>query len=275
MIHLGQMNNLRVARRVDFGVFLETDIGVEILLPARDVPQGCDVGDEIEVFVCYDSEDRLIATTQEPKAMVGEFAHLRVNAIEKPGAFLDWGLPKDLFLPFSEQTRDLKVGHHVVVFVYLDKSERISASMRLDRHILKTPIEYKAGQAVSLMIAQKTELGFKAIIDNSHWGMLYPNEVFQTLEIGDRPPGFIGKIRPDGKIDLRLNQPGHQATEPIAERILELLKENGGSLPITAGTPPEVIYEKFQISKKKFKIALGGLYKQRLIRIEDDGIYLV
>lgn len=274
VIQIGQLNKLKVIKHTDFGVYLDGGDDGEILLPRRDMPNPCEVGDIIEVFICYDSEDRLIATTQIPFVMVGEFAHLTVKAKESVGVFLDWGLPKDLFLPFSEQTREIRVGQYVIVRAYLDKSDRISASMRLDRHIDKEPGVYEVGQNVDLMIVAKTELGFKAIINNRHWGILYENEVFQRLYIGQKLKGFIKKVRPDGKIDLSLSKAGYQAADDVAEKILEVLKAKGGFLGITDKTSPESIYQLFGVSKKKYKMALGGLYKKRLIAILEDGIKL-
>lgn len=272
VVQIGQLNNLKVVKHADFGVYLDGGEDGEILLPLRDMPDSCEVGDTVEVFICYDSEDRIIATTQIHFAMVGDFAHLKVKAKESVGAFLDWGLPKDLFLPFSEQTRETRVGHYVIVYVYLDKSDRISASMRLDRHIDKEPGEYTVGQSVDLMIAAKTELGFKAIINNRHWGVLYENEVFQRLDIGQKIKGFINKVRPDGKIDLSLTKSGYEAPDDVAEKILAALNAKGGFLAITDKTAPETIYQLFDVSKKKYKMALGGLYKKRLIAIDEDGI---
>lgn len=275
MVEIGQVNKLKVVKKMEYGVFLDGGSDGEILLPARYQPTVCEVGDELEVFVCFDSEDRLVAMTEMPFAMVGTFGLLKVKSIERVGAFLDWGLPKDLLLPFSEQTRDLKIGQNVLVYLYLDKSDRISSSMRLDRFLSKEPGNYEAGQSVDLLIAAKTDLGYKAVINGLHWGMLYGNEVFQQLDYGQRLKGFIKQVRDDGKIDLRLDQAGHKATADIGEKILELLKAKGGFLPITDKTDPDAIYDLFGVSKKKFKIALGGLYKQRLISVHEDGIRLV
>lgn len=274
MVQIGQFNKLRVLKHADFGVFLDGGDDGEILLPLRDMPEVCEVGDELEVFVCYDSEDRLIATTRTPKAQVGQFAHLMVKSIENVGAFLDWGLLKDLFLPFSEQTRALRMGHFVVVYVYLDKSGRISASMRIDRYIDKERGDYKEGDEVNLLVAAQTELGYKAIINNRHWGVIYGNEIFQNIEIGTRTKGFIKKLREDGKIDLTLQKLGHAGSDDIGEKILEALRDNGGYLPLNDKAAAEIIYDMFGVSKKKYKMALGGLYKKRLITVHDDGIRL-
>lgn len=274
MTQIGQRNQLKVLKHVAFGVYLDDGSGGEILLPEKDVPRDCEVGDELDVFVYYDSEDRLIATTLDPIAQVGEFAMLRVVAVEKVGAFLDWGLPKDLFLPYAEQSRALRPGQKVLVYIYLDKSARLAASMRLERNTDKTPATYQAGQAVDLLIIGKTDLGFKAIIEGRHLGVLYTNEVFQELAYGQRIRGFIKKVRDDGKIDLSLQAPGMAGTPDLEKKILEALRQEGGFLEITDKAAAEFVYERFGVSKKKFKIALGGLYKKRLVRIDDDGIRL-
>lgn len=276
MIQVGKFNRLKVLKHVDFGIYLDGGDDGEILLPLRYMPENCEVGDEVDVFICFDSDDRLMATTEKPKAMVGDFALLKVVATTPVGAFLDWGLPKDLFLPFAEQTRALRVGQEILVYIYVDKSDRLSASMRLERNIEKTDANYKEGQPVNLIIAGRTDLGFKAIIENRHWGVLYGNEVFMPLHQGQRIPGYIKKMRDDGKIDLSLQQTGHKsAAEDVGPKILNLLKERNGFLAINDKTPPEEIYRLFGVSKKKYKIALGGLYKQRLISVDDDGIRLV
>lgn len=276
MVKIGNFNKLQVLKHVDFGVYLSGDEETgEILLPRKYVPANCQVGDFVDVFLCYDSEDRLIATTETPKAQVGEIATLMVVGTSSVGAFLNWGLPKDLFLPFAEQTGRLRVGETVIVYIYLDNTNRIASSMRLDRKIDKNPSDYEAGQSVDLLITEKTDLGFKAIVDSKHWGMLYSNEVFQPLKYGQRLQGFIKEIRPnDGKIDLTLYKTGHQGGDEVANKILEMLQASGGYLEINDKTSPEKIYDLFGASKKKYKIALGGLYKKRLITITDDGIRL-
>jgi len=276
MLEIGKLNTLTVARHSDFGVYLDDGSGGDVLLPKRFVPDACEIGDQLQVFICYDSEDRLIATTEEPWAMVGEFALLPVVAIESVGAFLDWGLSKDLFLPYAEQSRDLRIGQDVIVYLYLDKSQRISASMRIERNANRTPPDYQEGQAVDLFIFGRTDLGYKAIIEGRHIGVLFENEVFQQLEYGQKIRGYVKKLRPDGKIDLSLQQgTGHKAADPIADRIMELLAQHEGYLEVNDKTSAEVIHELFGASKKKYKIALGGLYKKRLIRIDPDGIRLI
>lgn len=274
MVQIGRFNKLMILRNSEFGVFLDGGKDGEILLPSRFAKGPYEVGSTLDAFVYIDSEDRLIATSETPLAEVGQFAVLEVVAVEGIGAFLDWGLLKDLFLPFAEQTRDLRIGMEVVVFLYLDKSTRISASMRIDRNINKELGPYNEGQSVDLIICGKTDLGYKAIIEGTHLGVLYENEVFQALHYAQRISGFIRKIRADGKIDLSLQKTGHQAGGEIEPLILAELEKNSGFLPINDKTSAELIYEMFGVSKKKYKIAIGGLYKKRLIVIADDGIRL-
>lgn len=275
MIQIGRFNKLKVLKHVDFGVYLDGQEEGEILLPLRYMPENCEIGEEVEVFICHDSEDRLMATTEKPKGVVGDFVLLKVLATSSVGAFLDWGLAKDLFLPFAEQTRPLRVGQDVLIYIYVDKSGRLAASMRLERNIEKTDAKYEEGQTVELLIASRTDLGFKAIIENRHWGVLYGNEVFQPLRIGQKIQGYIKKMREDGKIDLSLQRTGHKAAqEDIGPKILRLLKEQNGFLAINDKTPPEDIYRLLGVSKKQYKIALGGLYKKRLITVDEDGIRL-
>jgi uncharacterized protein len=276
MIKVGNFNRLQIISEVDFGFFLDAgEDGDDILLPFNSAPRNCEVGDWLDVFIYFDSEDRIIATTEKPHAYVGEFAFLRVIAVEKVGAFLDWGLQKDLLVPFSEQKLRLQVGRSCVVWVYQDNaSGRIVASTRLDKFISKEPVLYEPGEEVKLLIARKTELGFKAIINNQHWGVLYHNEVFQTLKVGQRIRGYVQKIREDGKIDLSLNKVGFEKVDGIADDILRVLKKRGGFIPVTAKSSPDEIYQLFGVSKKNYKMALGALYKKRLVIIDSEGITL-
>lgn len=275
MIKIGQINKLRVTKHVDFGLYLDDGENAEILLPRKYIQDNCQPGDSLDVFVYYDSEDRLIATTETPLAQVGEFATLKVVSTNSVGAFLDWGLPKDLFLPFAEQTRRIAVGDQLLVYVYLDNTGRIAASMRIERNLDKTPEEYAVDQEVDLMICGETDLGFKAIINGKHLGMLYHSEVFQPLKQGQRLTGYIRNVREeDGKIDLGLQKTGHQGAEGVSLKILELLENSSGYLPINDKTSAEKIHELFGVSKKKYKIALGSLYKKRLITVNEDGIRL-
>lgn len=276
MAAIGTLNELEVVKTVDFGVYLDGGQHGEILVPKRYVPENCQVGDLLEVFIYLDSEDRLVATTEKPLAMVGEFAMLKVVEITTFGAFLDWGLLKDLLVPFREQQVKMEKGKSYLVYVYLDnESQRIVATSRLDKCLGNIPVDYESGEEVDLIIAAKTDLGYKAIVDNSHWGILYHNEVFQPLHPGEKLKGFIKQVRPDEKIDLRLEKPGYERIDSISRQILDHLKEANGFLPYNDRTDPDIIVQKFSISKKNFKKALGSLYKKHLIIIEEQGIRLV
>ena len=275
MTEIGKYNRLRVVKEVDFGLYLEGEPFGEILLPQKYVPQNCTIDDWIEVFIYLDSEDRIIATTQRPLAVVGECAMLRVVSATPVGAFLDWGLPKDLLVPFREQKEKMKQGQRCIVYVYLDeKSNRIAASSRLDKYLDKEKADFINGQEVNLLIAEETEIGYKAIVNNRHWGLLYKNMLFQPLVRGQRIKGFIDKIREDGKIDLTLHKPGYDKVNELAQKILALLKKEGGTLALTDKTPPETIYRLFGVSKKTYKKAVGALFKQKAIVINDNGLML-
>ena len=276
---VGKVNTLKILRQTEDGYFLDGQNLGEIFLAkrfAKDINASED--SSVTVFIAYDSDDRLMATTEKPKVQVGEFSLLQVIATQAIGTFLDWGLAKDLFLPFAEQLYDLRPGQEIIVYVYLDKSQRISASMRLDKHLkkidLRNPI-FKIEQNVELFICGKTDLGYKAIVNGTHLGILFENEVFQSLYYGQKLPGFIKKIRDDGKIDLCLSKTGHRAAEDISPLIINLLEKNDCFLSINEKTPPETIYQMFGVSKKKYKMVLGSLYKKKLITITEDGIFLV
>lgn len=279
MIKVGKFNKLEVIRETDFGYFLDGGTGGDsddILLPFSSAPKDLKVGDIVDVFICLDSEDRIIATTTTPFVQVGEFALLRVSAVEKVGAFMDWGLPKELLVPFREQRIHLEKGRSYIVRVYVDEqSDRIVASAKVDKFISDDMPRYHTGQAVDLLIAQKTDLGFKAIVDNTYYGLLFESDIFQPLDVGQKLKGYIKAIRPDGKIDLSLAEQGFQKVGGIEGKILDLLKAKGGFLPITAKTSPDIISSLFGVSKKSYKKALGGIYKKHLITIDPDGIRLV
>lgn len=277
MAAIGRYNSLQVTKYTDFGLYLDGGADGEILLPKRYIPKGeeLEVGDWLNVFVYLDSEDRLIATTQKPKVQVGGFASLKVAEINRVGLFLDWGLPKDLLLPHSEEKRPLQVGDYCVVYVYLDqRTRRITATARLDRYLDKTPARYAPGQEVDLLVVEQTDMGFKAIINNEHWGLIHNNEVFKFLRSGMRERGFIREVRADGKISLSLQPVGREAASSLSEQILAKLREAGGQLPLSDKSSPEQISSLFGVSKGNFKKAIGGLYKQGLIVIEADGIRL-
>ncbi|MSR78431.1 MAG: GntR family transcriptional regulator [Candidatus Omnitrophica bacterium] len=275
-VQIGRLNDLAIVKEVDFGLYLDggEEFG-EILLPRRYMPKTFQLGEKLRVFLYCDSEDRLIATTEKPLAMVGEFASLKVVSISSFGAFLDWGLPKDLLLPLNEQTRELKVGWDCVVRVFLDEpTGRIAASAKVDQFLQRIPPRYSQGQEVSLLIVHKTDLGYAAIINDTCLGMLFEHEVFESLKPGMRRPGYIKNIREDGKVDLSLYQLGYQKVSDITDTIMEQLKKAGGFLPLTDKISPDVIYKRFGVSKKVYKKAVGSLYKRRLIVIEDQGIRL-
>ncbi|MBT3192911.1 MAG: GntR family transcriptional regulator [Verrucomicrobia bacterium] len=275
MVEIGKINSLRVTREVEFGFYLDGEEKGEILLPRKLASNACRVDEPLDVFIYLDSEERLVATTQTPHVCVGEFALLRVSAIEDVGAFMDWGLSKELLVPFREQRLKLSVGRSYITRAYLDeRSNRIVGSTKLDRFLGLEPCGYKPDEAVDLLIAQRTDLGYKAIVNDAYWGVLYHNEVFQRLDVGQALVGYVKKVRDDGKIDLLLEKPGYEKIGGIAGMILDLLKENGGFLPITAKTSPDEIHARFGVSKKNYKKALGSVYKQRLVSIDSDGIRL-
>ncbi len=272
MASIGKVNWLPVLRKTDCGLLFDGgDLG-EILMPNRYVSNDWKEGDVVEVFLMLDSEDRLTATTEKPIAQVDEFALLRVVAVTGIGAFLDWGLPKDLFVPFREQKIKLREGQSALVRIYLDEaSGRIAASCKLDRFLDRTQPDYVPNEKVTLMICSQTDLGYKAIINGRHWGVLFKNEIFQPLEKGQTVVGYIKQVRPDGKIDLNLQQTDANRFANVADRIMDYLKEQGGFMPITDKSPPEEIYNLFGVSKKAYKRAIGGLYKKRLITFENNG----
>jgi predicted RNA-binding protein (virulence factor B family) len=276
MALLGKRNLLTIVREGPPGYFLDDGEGGEILLPGKYIPEGSHPGEMIEVFVYRDSEDRLVATTETPLAAVGDFAALKIVDVSPSiGAFLDWGLDKDLLLPRREQGGFRKVGERVVVHVFLDeKSNRIVASTRLQRWFSKTPPAYARDQPVKLLIAGRTPLGYKAVVDNLYQGMLYASELAGPLDIGSSMDGFVKEVRPDGKLDLSLDRSGFARVEPITDQILEALKAAGGSLPYNDDSPPDAIRTAFGISKKAFKQAIGTLYRKRLIAIAGGGIEL-
>jgi len=275
MTEIGRINKLTVKRMRDYGVHLDGGASGDILLPKKYVPKKCRPGDEIEVFVYADKEAHLRATTQKPHATVGQFAELRVVANGTSGAYLDWGMEKDLLVPKREQQTKMEEGKSYIVFVFLDKkTNRITASSRLDKFLdLQSP-NYEAGEAVDLFVCDKTDLGYKVVVNNSHWGMVYKNEVFQKLHVGQQLKGYIKLIREDLKIDVCLQPSGYQKVDDISQNILKTIKALGGSIAVTDKSPPEDIYSLFGVSKKTFKKAIGTLYKKRLIAIDTNSIKL-
>jgi predicted RNA-binding protein (virulence factor B family) len=275
-MELGTTNRMKVVKKLDFGMYLDgKDLG-EILLPTRYIPDDCKVDDEIEVFLYKDSEDRLIATTLTPYAMVNECAHLKVVDVNKVGAFMDWGLPKDLFVPHSEQNGRMEIGRSYVVNLYIDDiDDRITATAKLDGWLSEEGVYFKPQQPVDLLICGRTELGYKAVVNHTHLGLIYENEVFQELKYGQRISGYIKAIRDDKKIDLSLQLPAKDTRDKLMETIITHLKSNNKVSTITDKSIPDVIYQEFGVSKKNYKKALGRLYKQKLILIEKDKITLL
>jgi predicted RNA-binding protein (virulence factor B family) len=275
MVEIGKLNTLEVLRATEFGLFLDGGKLGDILLPKRYVSSGLRPGDTVEVFIMLDSEDRLTATTQKPFAMVDEFANLRVVSVTGIGAFLDWGLPKDLLVPFREQKLKMREGQSYMVRIYLDRaSDRLVASSKLDKFLDKIDATFEPSEKVELLICAKTDLGYKAIINGTHWGVIFHNEVFQPLERGQRIEGFIKQLRPDGKIDLCLQRPGYEKVTELTDVILNHIKRQGGFMPVTGKSSPGEIYELFGVSKKTYKQSIGALYKKRLITFEDNGTKL-
>jgi uncharacterized protein len=271
---LGRYHTLRVVKEVDFGVYLDAD-GNEILLPAAYVPEGTQPDDELEVFLYRDSEERPIATTLRPYAIVGECAYMEVKQVTRVGAFLDWGIAKDLLVPFSEQPFKLMEEMLVLAYVFHDeRTDRIAATCQLNKFINNKEITVAEGDAVELVIGEETELGHRVVINHKHWGMLYFNEIFKEIHLGDRVEGFVKKLREDGKIDVALQKQGYAEVRDASEILYDKIKENDGVLLLTDKSEPEAIYDELQMSKKTFKKALGALYKARRVSIDDRGIYL-
>jgi len=274
LVELGKVNQLDVVKEVDFGYYLDGDDLGEILLPNSATESMLEVGDRVAAFIYKDSEDRLIATLKTPKAQVGDVTTLHVNAITPIGAFLDWGLDKDLLVPFAEQTQEMIEGNSYVVLLYVDVSNRIVASTKLDKRLHREPVNYELQERVEIVICDYTDMGYKAAINGTHWGMLYRNEVFKELRIGYKTKAYINRIRDDDKIDLLLEKPGFSASDELANKILEFLKKNDGHSSINDKSSPEMITRLFGVSKKKFKQSIGHLLKAGQITIESDGIRL-
>lgn len=274
-IRLGKYNKLTVVKTVEFGVYLDGFDDGEILLPQRYVPVNCRLGDVLNVFIYLDNEERLVATTLEPFAQVGEFAYLEVAWVNEYGAFLNWGLMKDLFVPFREQKMKMQKGRSYLVHVHLDEdSYRIVASAKVERYLSREIPPYQVGEKVEVLVWQRTELGVKVIVDNEYSGLLYDNEIFTTLEIGMRIDAYVKLVREDGKIDLSVQKSGYAKVEDFSDELLTYIQRHDGYLPLCDKSPAEAIYDAFGVSKKTFKKAVGDLYKKRLIIIDDSGIRL-
>ncbi len=276
MLQLGKRNDMTVSREVDFGVYLDGGELGDILLPARYVPENCKPGDVVNVFLYLDNEERLIATTKKSYVEVNHFACLEVKWINEHGAFLDWGLMKDLFCPFKEQKIKMQIGGRYVVYAYIDAvTYRIVASAKIEKFLSNEEPPYQAGDEVDIIVYQRTDLGYKAVVDERFSGMIFSNSIFQPIKVGDRMKAYIKQIRPDGKIDLMLQQAGRVHVEGFAEELLDrLFDAEGGFLPYHDKSEPDEIYSVFGVSKKVFKKAVGDLYKRQLITLADNGLTL-
>lgn len=276
MSEIGRVSELEIIKKVDFGVYLDGKNLGEILLPKKFLENDPEIGNFIKVFIYLDSEDRIIATTKMPYALIDEYAFLTVADVSRVGAFLDWGLEKDLFVPFREQREKMVRGKSYLVRIYLDdKSNRIAASSKIDKFIISLSEDLSENQPVNMLISYQTDLGFKAIIDNKYQGMLFKNDIFRPIKIGQLIKGYIKKIRPDGKIDLSIHPSGYGKIDALSQKILNVLKDNDGYISVTDRSKPELIYHLFGMSKKSYKISIGALYKSRLIIIEKTGIRLI
>ena len=274
-IELGKYNLLTVVKEVDFGVYLDGMDDGEILLPTRYVPQDCKPGDVLNVFIYLDMDERLIATTLQPYVQVGEFACLEVAWVNQYGAFLDWGLMKDLFVPFREQKMKMQKGGKYVVYVHIDEeSYRIVATAKVERYLQKEKPQYEAGEEVPVMLWQKTDLGYKVIVDNKYSGLIYQNEIFQHVEPGMKMNAYVKQVREDGKIDIELQKGGRAKVDDFSEQLLEYIKDNGGVSEIHDKSDADLIYDTFGVSKKTFKKAVGDLYKKHLVLLEPGKIRL-
>ena len=275
MSSIGTFNKLQVVKLVDFGVYLDGGDLDTVLLPRRYVPDGCEIGDWLDVFLYFDSDDLLIATTEKPKVEVGSSELLKVVDVNHAGAFLDWGLPKDLLVPYSEQQKPMQVGYSYVVHVFYDENtDRIAASTKLSHHLDEQPVWFKPKQQVNLLIAGRTELGYKAVINEKYLGLIFREDAYRPLKIGERLPGFIKSVRQDGKIDLLISQSTLQGNHDLSQQILQHLADCGGLSTLTDKSNPEDIYRQYSVSKKKYKQALGNLYKDKKIEISASAIRL-
>jgi len=274
-VEIGKYNTLNVVAITTAGVYLNGgDLG-EVLLPNRHVPRDCKQGDSINVFIYLDSAERITATTEKVLGQVGEFVSLKVVQVNKMGAFLDWGLPKDLLVPYNQQHTEMEVGKYYLVRIFLDqRTERIAASSKLDKFIDIWPAEYQQGDKVKLIIGSKTDLGFKAIVNDLHWGLLYDNEIFQPLRIGKKIDGYIKQVREDGRLDLILTRGSKNKVNNFSNKLIDVLQKNNGFLPLHDKSTPELIQRTLGVSKKTFKATVGNLLKNGKLSIEKDGIRL-
>jgi uncharacterized protein len=276
MLFIGKYNTLTILRRTSVGLFLGDVEGEEVLLPNKYLTDDMEVDGEVKVFVYKDSEDRPVATTETPKVIRNEFAYLQVKDVNEFGAFLDWGLEKDLFVPFREQNGKMQVGDWYLIFLYLDhQTSRLSASAKIGKYLDNSRLIVGEGDEVDLIVWEKTDLGYNVIVNHFHKGLIYENELFRRVEVGDQLKGYVKKIREENKLDISLEKQGYERIEPHAEQILALLQKEGGYLNLNDSSDPEDIKRRLQMSKKNFKKAIGGLYRKGLIRLEAEGVRLV
>ncbi len=270
MIKIGQINSLEVIKTADFGVFLDGEDYGSVLLPNKYVPEGTELGAYLDVFLYFDSESQLAATIDKPIAQVGEWGLMKIEGINKTGAFVNWGIKeKDLLIPFSEQRARFTAGQNILVYVYTDKaSGRIVGTTKFNKWLDKTPANYEVNEQVDLIIAERSQLGYKAIVNGEHWGMIFPSDVFGKLFIGKKLKGYIKQVREDGKIDLALQKVGVAKMDDLSSKVIELLEKKGGFLPLNDKSSPEAIFEAFRTSKGTYKKTIGGLYKAGKIVIE-------
>jgi len=274
MANVGQMNQLNVVKEVEFGLYLDGgDLG-EILLPLRYVPAKAKVGQALDVFIHLDSQDRLVATTDKPMAQIGEVAYLEVTDVNRTGAFMNWGMPKDLFVPFAEQRVPMEKGRSYCVYLYMDLSDRIAASSKLSLHLKESNDNFKSGQPVKLMVVSRSNMGYTALIDGTHLGLIHNSDILQPLRMGQKMQGYIKGIRPDHKINLTLQKRGQEAKDELGMMIMAVLEANDGVSELTDKSTPEAIFQRYRVSKASYKKALSKLYKERKIIITPEQITL-
>jgi predicted RNA-binding protein (virulence factor B family) len=274
VIEIGKNNTLSIIREAEFGVYLDGGEFGGVLLPKADVPAGVTVGDKVDVFLYLDTDDFIVATTRVPLAKVGEFGYLKVAEVNNIGAFLDWGLPKQLLLPYGEQRKPLEVGQKVFVRVYIDNSDRLAASAKIEKFLEPAPEHLKMGQQVSLSVWRRSDLGFLVLVDGQYQALLHNQDLFRTVRVGQTLDGYIKRVLEDGKVDVMLDKPGYGKVDELSRRILEDLEDRGGHSPLGDKSAPEDIYQTFGVSKKAYKMSIGALMKQGLITISPNGIDL-
>ncbi len=274
MANIGQINPLKVVKLVEFGVYVDGGNLGEILLPARYVPDNTEVGQVLDLFIYLDSQDRLVATTDKPLASVGEVVYLRVNQVNRTGAFLDWGMPKDLMVPFAEQRVPMEENRSYCVYLYVDNTGRVAASSKLSWYLHEKNGDFKSGQEVKLQVVSRSDLGYTAVINGTHLGLIHSSDILQPLRMGQKLKGYIKGIRPDHKINLRIQRHGAAARDELGERILAFLAENNGESSLTDKSSPDAIFKEYRTSKANYKKTLGRLYKAKKITLSSEKITL-